>query len=445
MAKRLRPGQMIGELEIVRTIHEGAKAISYLARATDGRMLFAKQFNSPGRALPWFEAFVEHQKLIHLALRNSTSPDRFPNLVSSKVFDSYGLIQVYPFFEAARDLEAHLGETSGLLQRDGASAHARLTLARTLCFVVKEMHRVGIAHLDLKPANVLLVPNTEVSTGHDLRLIDFDFAVHAEVKEPWPRAWGFVGTAGYESPEHCDNSAQPSSASDVFSLGLVLCQLLGDFTPFADASTQELYRESIRTSPRLSPSSLTWIKDQGDASRVCRMIASALSPNPAFRPSAAELHRSLLAPSGFHTNPTPGAEEAREPAPRAPRTVAGCNAESGIRPCDGPPSYGLVLLTEAGVQLRVDQPKIFGRRHLERAGVAGARIAGTEQFALHRERSGVWQIEHCYGARVRTYLSGELLQSGCPKDVIAGDRIELIGSDGAPQVLLTVQPAGYAA
>jgi serine/threonine protein kinase len=429
MAKRLRPNQIIGELEIVRTIHEGAKAISYLARTRDGRMLFVKQFNSPGKALPWFDGFVEHQRLIHLALQRSATPDRFPNLVSSTVLGSYGLIQAYPYFESALDLEEPLSDANGWLHRDGSAAQARRILARTLCFVVKEMHRVGVAHLDLKPSNVLLVPNRRLSTGYELRLIDFDFAIHAQVQEPWPRQWGFVGTPGYESPEHRDQSCQPSSPSDVFSLALILCRILGDFMPFADALNQDAYLATIRAGARLSRSSLPWIEHDDHAGRVSGMIERALSPVPAERPSAADLHRVLLdeigVGGGGPTDSSAPAIRTDAAAPQMPHPPAS-------------PRGGLILREIAGAGFCVDSPRVVGRRHLERAGVSGARVAGAEQFALLRPKAGVWQIEHCFGARAQTYLSGTLLSTGEPKDIRDGDRIELIGTDGTPSVRLTV-------
>ncbi|MFE6844751.1 serine/threonine-protein kinase [Streptomyces sp. NPDC057686] len=97
------------------------------------------------------------------------------------------------------------------------------------------VHRAGLVHRDLKPANVLLTENGP-------RLIDFGIAKALNGATMLTRTGVAIGTAGFMSPEQAQGG-RVGTASDIFSLGTVLCFAATGRMPFGEGSAAEpLYR-----------------------------------------------------------------------------------------------------------------------------------------------------------------------------------------------------------
>ncbi len=120
------------------------------------------------------------------------------------------------------------------------------SLVATLADAVAHAHEHGVLHRDIKPSNVLLEPRT--SSNHDglafvPKLADFGLAKGIEETDSGTRTGVLVGTTAYMSPEQAaGRSSDVGIGSDIYSLGVVLFELLTGKTPFAGDTPSETLR-----------------------------------------------------------------------------------------------------------------------------------------------------------------------------------------------------------
>lgn len=124
--------------------------------------------------------------------------------------------------------------------RNRLSVRKRLELFAMVCDAVQHAHMKGIIHRDLKPGNILAGMNDETSAGGGawarVKVIDFGVAkataATAAAAEHFTQTGQLVGTPEYMSPEQADGVSDIDTRSDVYSLGVVLYQLLVGAPPF---------------------------------------------------------------------------------------------------------------------------------------------------------------------------------------------------------------------
>ncbi len=194
------------------------------------------------------------------------------------------------------------GETlTEVMRREGPFSPQRAARILTqICSAVAEAHAQGIIHRDLKPDNIIL---QHVAGERDyVKVLDFGIAkVLDEQKRgalPISRRV-FVGTPEYASPEQC-NAKSPTVASDIYSLGVILYEMLTGHPPFEgdpmDVMLKHVHEEppplrSLR--PEVSP-------------EVEAVVLRALRKDPASRPQSAwelaeEFERAVRASAGRRT------------------------------------------------------------------------------------------------------------------------------------------------
>ena len=129
-----------------------------------------------------------------------------------------------------------------LRQRGRLPIDEALGLVLQACAGIGHAHRAGLVHCDLKPQNLLVTPEQQV------KVVDFGIA-HALASLPHSQDSKVVwGSPLYFSPEQASGQP-PSPASDVYSLGVVLFELLTGQTPFHGNSAEELGQQHLQMLP----------------------------------------------------------------------------------------------------------------------------------------------------------------------------------------------------
>jgi eukaryotic-like serine/threonine-protein kinase len=215
-----RVGDSIGPYSLVRLLAEGGMGAVWLAERTDGMLtrpvalkLPRVAWSRPGAAERMARerdilASLDHAHIARLydaGLASDGRPYLALEYVEGRPIDEYAR-------EERLDLRARLGL---FLQVAKAVAHAHARL---------------VVHRDLKPSNILVTRDGQV------RLLDFGIAKLLEqgqaVESELTRSSGRALTPGYASPEQIEG-APLSVASDVYSLGVVLYELLAEARPYA--------------------------------------------------------------------------------------------------------------------------------------------------------------------------------------------------------------------
>jgi eukaryotic-like serine/threonine-protein kinase len=161
------------------------------------------------------------------------------------------------------------------------------------CAGLQHAHDAGLVHRDLKPANLL------VRDDGVLKIADFGIARAAESTRQ-TQVGTLLGTAAYLAPEQIAGE-DATVASDVYSLGAVLYELLTGRPPYAFASLAEL-------AAKQSNGAIPPVRDLAAAvpSELEAAVMHALARDPRFRPgSAAELAYELASAPERPTPPRP--------------------------------------------------------------------------------------------------------------------------------------------
>ena len=186
------------------------------------------------------------------------------------------------------------GRTYREVLRDGdMTQDAAIEACAQVCDGLAHAHAAGILHRDVKPSNVLLMDGERISA----RVLDFGLAQMAEA-ETLTEAGDVPGTLAYISPERLAGG-EATPAADVWAVGVMLWEALAGRHPFWRGSMLETARAieaGARPLGELRPD-----LPKG----LLRIVDSALSTNPARRPTARTLADALRGASSFSSTPRP--------------------------------------------------------------------------------------------------------------------------------------------
>jgi serine/threonine-protein kinase len=122
-------------------------------------------------------------------------------------------------------------------------SRATVGIARQICRGLHVAHEQGIIHRDIKPQNVLIDAKGEV------KLMDFGIARMAEAPEAMTQAGLIIGTPHYMSPEQVQGS-QLDARSDVYSMGVLMYELLVGKRPFESSSLTGVLTAHLTEKPK---------------------------------------------------------------------------------------------------------------------------------------------------------------------------------------------------
>jgi calcium/calmodulin-dependent protein kinase I len=157
---------------------------------------------------------------------------------------------------------------------------AALELTRKLLEAIEYMHSRGVVHRDLKPENILMCNRC---SDTDFKLADFGFAECCTDEDENSAFTAACGTPAYCAPEilHGQRYGKPV---DIWSTGVVIFVVLCGYQPFYEEDTQRLFAQIKKGD--LEFESPDW-DDISEATTA--LIRDMLEPNPAQRPTAAQL------------------------------------------------------------------------------------------------------------------------------------------------------------
>jgi serine/threonine protein kinase len=176
-------------------------------------------------------------------------------------------------------------------------------------------HAKDIVHRDLKPENVMLVPEPHMPGGERTKLLDFGIAKVVD-QGTKPRVQTktdqFMGTPMYMSPEQCEGAGRVDAKSDVYSIGVMMFEMLSGKLPFIADGPGKLLAMHLYVEPPVLKEIAPHVPEA-----LADLVQKLLIKDREQRPSMAEVVTTLAALAEKYPLPRP-ADSAHHAAMAAP-------------------------------------------------------------------------------------------------------------------------------
>jgi eukaryotic-like serine/threonine-protein kinase len=265
----------MGRYETIRLLGEGGMGRVYLARQLDlGRQVVVKVMHDHIAADPKFRERFTRETLLMARFQHPYAV----TLYDASLNDPQGPCIVMEYIRGI--------SLDQLLQNNGRLTPGRVgRLLYQLCEVLQAAHTLGIVHRDLKPANLMIVdPDTPYEL---LKVMDFGLAKPLTpdqfAKITQTHTEFAVGTPGYMCPEQA-RGEEMDGRGDLYSVGVILYELLTGRLPFAGRSTMDLLLAHVTEE---APPFSFMAADAGVSPGVEKVVQTCLAKRPDDRPRSA--------------------------------------------------------------------------------------------------------------------------------------------------------------
>jgi serine/threonine protein kinase len=431
MGRVFDPSEKVRDYEIVRFLSEGAFAYAYEARNGRKEKVFFKNYISPSVRVEWYRGFVDHQQELVKRLNSAEGRDAKSRCYEFKqFFEDYdpldkrrknkSFFQVFEFIEGGKNLREVLDERDRFEDKDLA------LFAYVMMQGIRGIQKIKIVHTDLKPENIILIP-VSTPSKYWVRIIDMDWAIFSDTQAPWHDIQSYVGTEGYQSPEHLRGEV-PVLASDIFTCGIMLGEILGREHPFAEAGN-EFGKAALagRFRPIRIKHDLPGVSDKGFVEQI---LNACLDPDPKKRPTADQICDALIGKTFPWRGYVPRADkpDTRPPEERPPERTDTKITAPAARKVDI--YFDGKLLKSATIDTS------FGKLNFKDVH-SDAQFLSDPQFKLCKQGGG-WVIEHASGVKNETIVNGHKLVAPVP--VSDGMRVSVGNSaKGVEKFTLTLK------
>ena len=293
----LESGETVSHYRIIAQIGEGGMGQVYLAQDTTlGRKValkslpveFTRNSDRVRRFLQEARAAssLNHHNIITIYEVTQVDDRHF---IASEYIDGVTLRQ-FLSTERSRDLSN--------VEAPGLELNETLGIAMQIADALAAAHAKGIVHRDIKPENIMLVRDRHLMEHeHFVKVLDFGIAKLTEPLVPEneieattkvllnTHEGSVIGTASYMSPEQARGEVV-DARTDVWSLGIVIYEMLSNMTPFSGDTTQDviasILRDDLPPLPAHSPDELKWVlkkalrKDREERYQTARELFSDL-------------------------------------------------------------------------------------------------------------------------------------------------------------------------
>jgi serine/threonine protein kinase len=237
-----------------------------------------------------------------------------------------------------------------LLARDAPLDPARaVSLMLQASAAVGAAHQAGLIHRDLKPANIFIEQRPNLPAV--VKVLDFGvakFAVeeHEDDYDTLTQVGAIIGTPRYMAPEQCSGAAQLTPAADVYSLGIILYEMLTGVVPFNADTPLGIALKQVSEAPTPPREVVPAVPAELE-----KVVLHALQKNPTDRPSSAddlrdELHATAeeLGFEHAESRHSPSLDDLRSAGTESPSgrlvidlaTLRQVQAAAGNAPADSP-------------------------------------------------------------------------------------------------------------